>query len=71
MIQEGMYDNAIKDAFLVQHDDGSIMKFSPSKEGLYHYNFNEGIKRKLYRDSKDEYVMIIKTVEEMQRNYTK
>lgn len=69
-----MYDNTIEDAFLVQHDNGSIMKFSPSKEGLYHYNFNESIKRKLYRDSnpqQDEHVMIIKTVEEMQRNYTK
>ncbi len=55
-------------------DDGSKMKFHPSKEGLYYYNLNESIQRKIKRENnnlyQDQHAMIIETVKEMQRNYT-
>jgi len=39
------YDNTKKDTFIVKRDDGSDMEFFPSKDGLYHYDFNKSIKR--------------------------
>jgi hypothetical protein len=67
------YDNKVKDAFLVQRDDGSIMEFKPSEEGLYYYDFTQSIKRRKEQEeeSKKEQAMMIKTVEGIQRNFTK
>jgi hypothetical protein len=67
------YDNKVKDAFLVQRDDGSFMEFKPSEEGLYYYDFTQSIKRKKEQEEEDkkEQAMIIKTVEGIQRNFTK
>jgi hypothetical protein len=72
------YDNEKEDAFLVQRDDKSIMKFRPSTEGLYYYDFKESILRKELLESRSveekkegEHVMAVKTVEEIKRNFTK
>jgi hypothetical protein len=37
-------NNQLEDAFVVTHDDGTKMKFKPSGEGLYYFDFNESIK---------------------------
>jgi hypothetical protein len=34
-----VYDSKVKDAFIVTRDDGSILEFGPSPEGLYYYDF--------------------------------
>lgn len=48
------YDNKMKDAFVIKRDDGSEMEFIPSKEGLYHYDFNISIKRRIALESLKE-----------------
>jgi hypothetical protein len=45
------YNNTKKDAFIVKRLDGSAMEFIPSKDGLYHYDFNKSIKRRLATES--------------------
>ncbi len=64
------YDNEKEDAFIVQRDDKSKMKFRPSTEGLYYYEFKESIRRKKVLESRSgeekkesEHVMVVKTVE--------
>lgn len=37
------HDNKVQDAFMVTRDDGTTMKYRPSKEGLYYYYFIERI----------------------------
>lgn len=63
------YDNQVKDAFMVKRDNGPIMEFVPSAEGLYYYNFEQSIKRK--QEQEAENTMIVKTVEGVQRNVAK
>jgi hypothetical protein len=67
------YDNGVKDAFIVTRDDGSTMEFIPSKEGLYHYDFSSSKKRRkeIEQKLKEEKTMVIRTVEEVKRNFTK
>jgi hypothetical protein len=60
-----------KDASIITRDDGSKMEFTPSKEGLYYYNFENRIKRGTEQKEKIANTMLVKTVEEVQRNYTK
>jgi len=40
------YDNNHIDAFIVTRDDGLVIEFIPSEEGLYYYDFNKSIERK-------------------------
>ena len=49
-----VYDNKRKDAFVVERDDSSHMEFTPSKEGLYHYDFNLSIKRRLEKEKENQ-----------------
>jgi hypothetical protein len=63
------YDNRQKDAFIVTRDNGSEMEFIPSREGLYHYDFTLSIERR--KEMERNRVMMIKTVEEIKRNFTK
>ncbi len=69
------YDNTIQDAFMVECEDGTMMRFGPSKEGLYYYDFNESIKRKMEQEQKEtlleQPIMAIQTVEAIQRNFSK
>jgi hypothetical protein len=69
------YDNTIQDAFMVEREDGTMMRFGPSKEGLYYYDFNESIKRKMEQEQKEtlleQPIMAIQTVEAIQRNFSK
>jgi hypothetical protein len=60
------YNNRERDAFKVTRDDGSIIQFIPSKEGLYYYDFNDSIEW-----SKSHSVMIVESVEQLKRNYNK
>jgi len=60
-----VYDSKVKDAFVVTRDDGSMLEFGPSPEGLYYYDFLKSVKRQ------EERTMIVNTVEELQRNYTR
>jgi hypothetical protein len=64
------YDNNVKDAFLVERDDGSVFEFTPSKEGLYYYNFTKSIERKK-KLLETKRTMMIDTVEKLQRSFTK
>jgi hypothetical protein len=67
-----IYDNKRKDAFVVESDNGSHMQFIPSREGLYQYDFNLSIKRRLEKDNQpSEKAMVIQTVEGIKRNFTK
>jgi hypothetical protein len=65
------YDNMMKDAFEITCNDGSKLEFIPLEEGLYHYDFNLSIKRKLEMEKKNEKVMVINTVENTKRNFMK
>jgi hypothetical protein len=62
------YHNQETDAFKVMRDDGLIMEFIPSKEGLYYYDFNASIER---RQRKTRNAMVIDTVEQLKHNYSK
>ncbi len=64
------FDNNMKDAFLVERDDGSVFKFTPSKEGLYYYDFTKSIERKK-KLLETKRTMMIDTVEKLQRSFTK
>jgi hypothetical protein len=58
------YDNNVKDAFIVIRDDNSTMEFVPSPDGLYHYDFNISIKRRLELEKMlKAKTMVIQTVE--------
>jgi hypothetical protein len=67
------YANGVKDAFIVTLDDVSTMEFIPSKEGLYHCNFSLSMKQRkeIEQKLKEEKTMVIRTVEEVKRNFTK
>jgi len=67
-----VYDNNICDAFMVTRDDGTIIKFEPSTEGLYYYDFTTSVKRHQERivPTNTQSTMMIETVNELQRNYT-
>jgi hypothetical protein len=67
--QSIMYNNKICDAFLVTRDDGTIMEFVPSAEGLYYYNFNISLMRHQEKQITKN-TMVVETVEELRRNYT-
>jgi hypothetical protein len=60
-----VYDSKGKDAFIVTRDGGPILEFGPSPEGLYYYDFLKSVKRQ------EEKAMIVDTMEELQRNYTR
>ena len=64
------YDNTKKDAFIVRRDDGSNMEFIPSKDGLYHYDFNISIKRRIAMESAKK-TLIVNTVEDLKRIFSK
>jgi len=64
------YDNTKKDAFIVRRDDGSNMEFIPSKDGLYHYDFNISIKRRIAMESAKK-TLIVNIVEDLKRNFSK
>jgi hypothetical protein len=64
-----VYNNQLKDAFIITRDDGSHMEFVPSHDGLYYYDFQQSIRRK--EQLQKEQTMMIKTVEGIQRNFTK
>jgi len=66
------YDNNVKDAFIITRDDNSTMEFVPSTDGLYHYDFNLSIKRRLELEKiQKAKTMVIQTVEGIKRNFTK
>jgi hypothetical protein len=66
------YDNNVKDAFIITGDDNSTMEFVPSTDGLYHYDFNLSIKRRLELEKKQKAkTMVTQTVEGIKRNFTK
>jgi hypothetical protein len=65
--QSIVYNNKIRDAFLVTRDDGAIMEFVPSSDGLYNYDFNTSVMR---HQEKTQNTMVIETVDELRRNYT-
>jgi hypothetical protein len=67
--QSVRYNNTQKNSFMVTRDDDSIMEFVPSKEGLYHYDIYLSIKRKM--ESQKEKVLVVNTVEEIKRSFTK
>ncbi len=52
-------------------DDGSNMEFVPSAEVLYHYNFSLTIKQKKEQENETEKTTVIKTLEYVQRNFSK
>lgn len=58
-----------KDAFIVERDDGSVFEFTPSKEGLYYYNFMRSIERKKKLLETKNTMMI--DIENLQRRFTK
>lgn len=62
------YNNQDSNIFKVMRDDGSVMEFSPSKEGLYYYEFNTSIQRK---QEEIHNTMVIDTVEQLKQNYSK
>ncbi len=55
---------------MIKRDDDTIMEFGPSREGLYFYDFRQSIRRKQEQEEHLK-VMMVKTVEEIKRNYTK
>ncbi len=57
----------MKDAFIVTRDDRSKMEFEPSEIGLHHYDFNLRTRTRVTQDWK---IMLIQTVERIQRNST-
>ncbi len=61
----------MKDAFIVTRDDGSNMEFVPSAEGLHHCSFSLSIKQKKEQENETEKTTVIKTLEYVQRNFTK
>jgi hypothetical protein len=66
------YDNKRKDTFVIERDDGLQMEFLPSDEGLYHYDFNLSIKRRLEKENQpSKKTMMIQTVEGVKRNFMK
>lgn len=65
------YNNEIKDAFFIKRDNGPEMEFLPSKEGLYHYDFNISIERSIAMKSMKKKVLVVTTVDELKRNFTK
>jgi hypothetical protein len=65
-----VYDNNKKDAFIVTREDGSTFEFIPSSEGLYYYDFNNSVKRQTLLE-KNKHTMVIDTVDELKRNFTK
>jgi hypothetical protein len=69
------YDNMVQDVFMITRDDGSIMEFRPSDAGLYYYDFEESRRRTRQRQQIDKekqtLAMVVDTVEEKQRNFTK
>jgi hypothetical protein len=60
-----VYDSKVKVASLITRDDGMILKFGPSPEGLYYYNFMKSVKRQ------EEKTMVVNMAEELQQNYTR
>jgi len=63
------YDNRQKDAFIATRDNGSEMEFIPTREEIYHYDFTLSIERR--KEMERNRVMMIKTVDEIKRNFTK
>jgi hypothetical protein len=63
------YNNKVCDAFLVTWDDGTIMEFAPSSEGLYYYDFNISVMRHQQQRNMHN-TMMVATVDELRRNYT-
>jgi hypothetical protein len=63
-----IYNNQEQDAFLVMRDDGSIFEFTPSKEGLYYYDFRNSIARSTMPAVQS--TMVVESVEELKRNFT-
>ncbi len=59
-----IYNNQVKDAFIITRDYGSRMKFIPSAEGLYHYNFEHSIKCAMKKKEKPGNTMMVGTVED-------
>jgi len=66
--QSIVYNNKTRDAFLLTHDDGTIMEFVPSASGLYYYDFNISVTR--HKDKSLQNTMMVETVEKLRRNYT-
>jgi len=66
--QSIVYNNKVRDAFLVTCDDGMIMEFVPSVGGLYYYDFNISLMR--HKDKSMQNTMMVETVQELHRNYT-
>jgi len=64
-----VYNNEICDAFMVTRDDGTVMKFVPSKEGLYYYDFKISLMRHQEKNVTQN-AMVVTTVNELRRNYT-
>ncbi len=64
-----IYDIKIHDAYIGTRDKGMMLKFIPSNEGLYYYNFHQSVCRQT--ESKQEHAMVIRTVEEVKRNFSK
>jgi hypothetical protein len=61
------YDNNVKDAFMITQDDGMVMRFNSSREGLYYCDFKHSIKQ----NAEEKLTMMITTVEEIKRKFTK
>jgi hypothetical protein len=59
--------------FQATRDSGSITEFGPSVEGLYFYDFKKSIERKKIKEDQERVknTMIIETVHEIKRNFTK
>jgi hypothetical protein len=64
-----VYNNEMCDAFMVTRDDGTVMKFVPSKEGLYYYDFKISLMRHQEKNVTQN-AMVVTTVNELRRNYT-
>jgi hypothetical protein len=64
-----VYDNKIRDAFTVTRDDGTMLDFIPSDDGLYYYDFNQSVRRKV--ESIQERTMVVTTIEEIKRKFSK
>ena len=65
--QSNVYNNKVCDAFMVTRDDGTVIKFVPSKEGLYYYDFKISLLRH-QENSIAKNVMVVATVDELRRN---
>jgi hypothetical protein len=62
------YNNKVCDVFLVTRDDGTIMEFVPSSEGLYYYDFNISVMRHQQQRNMHN-TMMVATVDELRKNY--